>query len=63
MFVFEDIIIRKFCFGYIIVRLIGLELCGDMMYLVSKDNVFGFLLSGLVYSVVFLYKRDSYKGY
>nr|XP_034313736.1 apolipophorins isoform X7 [Crassostrea gigas] len=59
----EDITTRKFCSGHTIVQLTGLELCGDMMYPVSKDNALGFPLSGPTHSVVLLHKRDSHKGY
>lgn len=59
----EDITTRKFCSGHTIVQLTGLELCGDMMYPVSKDNALGFPMSGPAHSVVLLHKRDSHKGY
>lgn len=59
----EDITTRKFCSGHTIVQLTGLELCGDIMYPVNKDNALGFPLSGPAHSVVLLHKRDSHKGY
>lgn len=59
----DDIVTRKFCSGHTIVRLTGLELCGDMAYPATKDSAPLFPLNGPAHTVLLLHKRDTHKGY
>lgn len=59
----KDIVTKKSCSGHTLVRLTGLEVCGDVAYPHNKDDYPPFPLSGPAHGVLVLYKRDSHKGY